>query len=429
MLRSLSISVFAVSLLATSLQAENWPGWRGPRGDGTSHAENAPTQWNCETGENIRWRVAIPGEGHSSPVIWGDRVFVVSCLPDKQERVVICLDRLTGQTLWQKAVLKAPLETKHSLNSFASGTPATDGETLFVSFLQVDGRTVPAPNVGKPRPITPGEIVVAAYDFDGNQKWVVRPGGFVSAHGFCSSPVLHENLVIINGDHDGESYVAALDKESGKTVWKIPRAHKTRSYVTPLIRQIGDRTQMVFSGSKCIVSVDPANGKEHWRVEGPTEQFVASMVYDGQHFYMECGFPTHHVMAIRPDGSGDVTGSHIGWHNDSFAKCYVPSPVLAGKYLFVADDRGTANCFEAATGREVWKDRLGRHFSTSLITAGGLVYFVADDGVTKLVKPGEEFEVVAENKLGEFTYASPAIAHNQLFIRGEEHLFCIETAN
>lgn len=410
-------------LSATSF-AENWPGWRGPRGDGVSLEQNVPTHWNGLTGENIAWKVETAGEGIASPIVWEDRVFLVSCKLETQERILSCLDRKTGRTLWNRTVLTCPLESKHLQNSHASSTPATDGELVYVTFLEVDGSTIPAPNVGRPRDITPGRMVAAAYDFDGNQKWITRPGEFISAHGFCSSPVLFENLVIINGDHDGDSYIVALDRETGESVWKTPRVHKTRSYVTPLIRDIGGRTQLVFSGSKRIVSLNPRDGSFHWYVEGPTEQFVASMVYDSGLFYMTCGFPTYHVMAIRPDGAGDVTDTHIAWHSTN-ARCYVPSPVIAGDYLLVADDRGTANCFDKRTGERVWQDRVGRHFHASLVTAGGLVYFVDDDGLTKVVKPAKTLQVVAENPLGEFCSASPAISHGQLFLRGEKHLFCI----
>jgi outer membrane protein assembly factor BamB len=151
------------------------------------------------------------------------------------------------------------------------------------------------------------------------------------------------------------------------------------------------------------------------------------MVFDGKLFFMAAGFPTYHVMGIRPDGSGDVTDTHVAWH-ETGAKCYVPSPVVTGGYLLVADDRGTANCFDAALGKRLWQERLGSHFSTSLVTAGGLVYFVADDGLTKVVKPGPELDVVAENPLGEHCYSSPAIADGRIYIRGEKHLFCIGKA-
>ena len=411
-------------LLTSSAHAENWPGWRGPRGDGTSLERNIPISWDGAEGKNVTWKVPIPGEGHASPTVWGDRLFVVSCLPESKERVLISLNRRTGKQLWQKTVVESPLESKHSLNSFASSTPTTDGKLVYVAFLKVGTRTVPAPNTGNSRPITPGEMVVAAYDFDGNRQWITKPGEFISAHGFCSCPVIFEDLLIVNGDHDGDSYVVALNRATGDTVWKTPRRHKTRSYVTPLIREINGKQQMVFSGSKCIVSLDPRTGKMLWNVEGPTEQYVASMVYDNEKFYMAAGFPTHHVMAVRPDGKGDVTESHVAWHTKE-VKCYVPSPVLVDNYLIVADDRGTANCFETAKGERLWQGRMGSHFSASLVTAGGLVYFQADDGKTRVVKPGPDMEVVSENNLGERSYASPAISNGQLFIRGEKHLFCI----
>lgn len=416
--------LFTGLCLAAPAAGENWPGWRGPRGDGTSAESKVPTRWDGKSGENVAWKVPVPGIGHASPVVWEDRVFLAACLTDSQERVLICLDRHTGKELWRQTVLRAPLETKHALNSFASSTPATDGNLIFVSFLEVDGHTIPAPNVGNVRPVTPGKMVVAAYDMQGKQKWIVGCGDFISAHGYCASPVLFEDLVILNGDHDGDGYIVALQKSTGAKVWSTPREHKTRSYVTPIIRDVAGRTQLVFSGSKCVVSLNPRDGTTHWSIDGPTEQFVASMVFDGKLFFMTCGFPDYHVLGIRPDGSGNVTGTHVAWHETS-AKCYVPSPVLADGHLIIADDRGTANCFVAATGQRLWQERLGNHYSGSLVTAGGLVYLIADDGTTKIVKPGPKLEVVAENPLGEFCYSSPAISQGQLFIRGEKHLYCV----
>ncbi|MFP6752493.1 MAG: PQQ-binding-like beta-propeller repeat protein [Pirellulaceae bacterium] len=423
----LTISLALGFLCTDTLEAENWPGWRGPRGDGTSIDEGVPTEWDGATGKNILWKTPIPGKGHASPIIWKDRVFVVSCLPDKKTRVLVALDRRSGKPVWQTDVLKADLETKHSLNSRASGTPVTDGKLVYVTFFETAGGMVPAPNVGNKRLITPGRMVVAAYDFDGNLAWRVTPGEFVSAHGYCSSPVIFQDLLIVNGDHDGESYVVALQRKTGKTVWKVARQYKTRSYVTPLIRNINGQPQMVMSGSKSIVSLDPRSGEHNWKIEGPTEQFVASMVYDGELFFMSAGFPTYHVMGIRPDGKGDVTDSHVAWHVTN-ARCYVPSPVLVDGHLFVADDRGTANCFHAKTGERLWQARLGNHFSASLLAANGYAYLLADDGTMTMVRPGgTEPDVVAVNKLGEFCFASPAISQHNLFIRGEKNLYCIGT--
>ena len=426
MKRNLLVLSLALGFLSADLlKAENWPGWRGPRGDGTSTDRGVPAEWDGATGKNILWKTPIPGKGHASPIIWNDRVFVVSCLPEEKTRVLVALDRRTGTPAWQREVVEAGLETKHSLNSRASGTPVTDGKFIYVTFFEADGPKVDAPNVGSKRLITPGNMVVAAYDFDGNLAWRVAPGTFISAHGYCSSPVIFEDLLIVNGDHDGESYVVALDRKTGKTVWKVAREHKTRSYVTPLIRNINGQPQMVMSGSKSIVSLDPRTGEHYWKIDGPTEQFVASMVYDGELFFMSAGFPTYHVMGIRPDGKGDVTESHVAWHVTN-ARCYVPSPVLVDGHLFVADDRGTANCFSAKTGERLWQARLGNHFSASLLSAGGHAYLLADDGTMTIVRPGgEEPDVVAVNKLGEFCFASPAISQHSLFIRGEKNIYCI----
>lgn len=428
LLGMLLANVMMILLSGATAQAENWPGWRGPRGDGTSLEENVPTHWDAKTGKNIVWSVDVPGEGHASPIVWNDTIFQTTCLTETQERVLLCLDRKTGQTRWRRTVVKSPMETKHKLNSYASGTPVTDGKLVYVAFLETDGSTVPARNVSRVRQITSGKITIAAYDFDGNQKWIVRAGAFASAHGFCSCPVLFEDLVIINGDHDGDSYIVALKKATGEQVWIVPRKHKTRSYVTPLIREIDGRAQMVFSGSRHIISLDPRTGSRHWTIDGPTEQFVASMVSDGNHFYMVAGFPTYHVMAIRPDGRDDVTKTHVAWHKKT-AKCYVPSPVVVGDYLLVADDRGTANCFATANGKRLWQGRLGRHFSASLVTAGGLAYFLADDGVMKVIRPGSELNIVAENDLGEVCQASPALSQGKIYLRSEKHLFCIGSSS
>jgi outer membrane protein assembly factor BamB len=345
---------------------------------------------------------------------------------EQQQRVLLRLDRNTGEIIWQRLVIESPLETLHKLNSRASGTPVTDGKLVYVTFLEVDGSLVPAPNVGDTRDITPGTMVVAAYDFDGNQKWIVRPGPFISAHGYCSCPVLFENLVIVNGDHDGDSYIVALDRQTGETVWKTPREHRTRSYVTPIIRTFAGRTQLIVSGSKCIVSLDPRTGKNLWTVDGPTEQFVASMVDDGQQVYMAAGYPTYHVVAIRPDGSDNVTKTHVAWHSTD-AKCYVPSPVLIDNFLIVADDNGILNCFDKHTGERLWRERAGRHFSASLMTANGLVYALADDGKMLVFRPEKgDAVIVAENLIEEDFYASPAASAGQLFLRSTQHLYCIE---
>jgi outer membrane protein assembly factor BamB len=398
-------------------KAENWPGWRGPRGDGTSLERDVPTTWNGQTGEHVKWRCPLPGRGHSSPVVWEDRIFLTSCVEEKSQRLLMCVDRNSGKLMWQRMVFESPLEKKHLLNSFASGTPVTDGKYVYAAFL--DARE------SSQQRVTPGDMVVVAYDLTGNPQWTARPGPFASVHGFCTSPILFEQLVIVNGDHDGDSYIVALDRNTGEAVWKVPRRHKTRSYVTPIIRKIGDRTQMVLSGSMHVASYDPRDGSQHWTIDGPTEQFVASLVYDGKLLFLTAGYPEHHILAIRPDGSGDVTQSHIVWRTTRGAS-YVPSPIVEGAYFLVTADNGIVTCFDAPTGRVWWRERLGPHYSASMVSANGLVYLLDDDGLTKVVRPGRELQVVSENPLGEPCRASPAISQGQIFLRGDQHLYCIE---
>lgn len=397
------------------LSAENWPGWRGPRGDGSSLDPHVPMQWSGT--ENVAWKIPIPGIGHASPIIWGDRLFVVTCLVEQEQRLLLCLDRHTGNVLWQRIVLTSPLERKHKLNSYATSTPATDGKLVYVSFLDRE------------------HMFVAAYDFQGKQRWAVRPGRFSSVHGYCASPILYRDNVIVNGDHDGDAYIVALDKDTGNTRWKTDRENKTRSYCPPIIRDIDGRTQMLLSGSLCVASYDPTNGQRHWIIDGPTEQYVASLVYDGELVYLTCGFPQQHLMGIRPSGHGNVTDTHVVWHHRTKDAAYVPSPCVVNGYFIVPDDFGMVSCYEAKSGELQWREKLARHYSASTLQANGLVYLTADQGrerqeagVTTIIKPGPQLDIVAQNILGEAVYASPAVYQGQLYLRSDKHLYCIGTS-
>lgn len=399
-------AIALAAALSSALRAENWPAWRGPRGDGTSIEENVPVKWSAA--ENVVWKVPLPGKGHASPIVWAEQIFLVTAIEDKEQRVLMSLDRKTGKTLWQRTILISPLERINKLNSHASSTPATDGEKIYVSFLDRD------------------KMFVAAYDFDGNMLWEVRPGPFASMHGYCSSPILWNDKVIVNGDHDGPAYIVALDKQTGKTIWKTPRPNNTRSYCAPIIRSIDGRNQMVLSGSKCVASYDPDTGSQHWIIDGPTEQYVASLVYNGELLFMTCGFPDHYIQLIRPDGRGNVTKTHIVFQTDQDCS-YVPSPIAAGPYFLVVSDTGVATCLDGKTGRTYWRQRLNGRHSASLVSANGLVYFTSDKGETAVVKPGPEFNLVATNRLDENTDASPAISNGQIFIRTWSRLYCISS--
>jgi len=403
------IAVFALVLLlaASAALAENWPGFRGPRGDGSSLEKDLPIRWSGT--ENVAWKVEVPGRGHASPVVWGDRIFLVSALQDKQARILLCLDRSTGKTLWQRTVLTAPLEHIHSLNSYASSTPLTDGERVYVSFLDRD------------------KMFIAAYDFLGNKVWEVRPGPFASTHGYCSSPILYKDKVIVNGDHDGAGFLVALNRKSGATVWKTPRPNNTRSYCTPIIREIGGVPHLLMTGSKSVASYHPDTGAQQWIMDGPTEQFVAAPVFNGKLMFLTAGYPELHILAIRPDGSGKVGDDKIAWRTRRGAG-YVPSPILSGPYFLNVTDGGFLGCWVADTGEQLWNERTAGHTTSSPVVGEGRIYIQSDKGITTVVRPGKTFEKLAENDLGEESYASPVISQGQIFLRGVSHLFAIGKA-
>ncbi|MBI5821886.1 MAG: PQQ-binding-like beta-propeller repeat protein [Verrucomicrobia bacterium] len=404
----------AAAVFATTAFASEWPSWRGSQLDGVSDETNIPTRWSSGTNgtQNIAWKVAIPGSGHSSPIIWGDRVFVTTYVADGDKRILLCLDRRSGKTLWERTVLTSPPEKMNRLNSYASGTPATDGQRVWVAFLQ------------KPN------IAIACYDMEGKELWRKSPGTFASKHGFCSSPVLHKDLVILNCDQDDVAWIVAYEKNTGVERWRTDRPNRTRSYCTPIIVEAAGKTQMVLSGSVCVASYDPATGKQHWLMDGPTEQFVASPVFAEGVFFISGGFPERHFVGIRPDGTGNITQTHIAWRHKLDAKMvsYVPSPIVCGPYFFIVSEMGHASCLEAKTGKILWTEKLGRHHWPSPVRAGNLLYFLDDDSNTHVIKAGPKFEQVAVNPLGEekeSCYASPAISRGQLFIRTLTNLYCI----
>ena len=397
-------SLLMLCLATRQVPAENWPMWRGPRADGSSIETNVPTRWSST--QNVRWAVPIPGKGHSSPVVWGDRIFVTTCLEDTRQRMLLCLDRSDGHLLWQREVLKAPLEKKHDLNSYASATPATDGKHIWVAFFE------------QPK------IELVCYDVDGNETWRRSPGEFHSIHGFCSSPVLYKDMVILNCDQDAPACIVAYEKDSAAERWRIDRPNRTRSYCTPVIKELAGKTQMLLSGSKCVTSHDPDTGRPYWIIDGPTEQYVASLVAADGVVFMTGGFPEHHLLGIDPSGSGNVTETKVLWH-DHRGVSYVPSPLAFDHWFFLVSDDGIGTCWEARTGKMLWKHRLGPQHSASGVLAAGNVYFTADDGDTFVLKAAPEFQLISRNPLGEECHASPAISDGQIFIRTLHHLYCI----
>ena len=405
---------FAAAVLLSSgfAAGEDWPGWRGPRADGTVADKGYPLKWSDR--DNVKWKLELPGVGHASPVVSKGKVFVTGCVEGTKTRVLYCADRTTGKLLWEKPVVVAELEKIHEENSRASATPAADGERVYVTFLD--------------RP----QLRVYCYDYAGKLVWEKNPGEFHSVHGFSSTPMLYKDLVIVNADQDApagkKAYIVAFDKKTGEERWRIDRPNKLRSYCPPVIVEAAGKKQMVLTGSKCVTSYDPDTGKQLWIVDGPTEQFVSSVVLHDGLVLLTAGFPVYWVMAIDPSGSGDVTKTHVRWSKKGEGG-YVPSPVAHAGKLFVVDEKKQqASCWDVKTGKMYWQEKLGRvKFHASAVLAEGRVYLTADDGVTYVLKASDDFEVLATNPLGEKVMASLAFSDGDVFVRGAKHLWCIGT--
>jgi len=406
--RNIVFAILLGCLLAATcplVRAESWPGWRGPRGDGTCVEQGVPTNWDPA---GAIWKTELPGKGHASPIVWGNRVFTVTGMTAAKQRVLLCIDRTDGNVLWQQTVVQGPLEKLHKENSYASGTPVTDGERVFVCFRVGD------------------DIIVAAHDAaTGRQLWRERPGTHTGEWGFSNEPVLFRDKVIIDGDSKGESFLIALSRDDGKTLWRNNRTNKGISYSAPLIRELAGRIQLIQCGDRCVAAFDPDTGEQLWTVDGPSQEFVATPVYSENAglVFVSSSWPKQILLAIRPDGRGNVTNTHIAW-SDAKGAPYVPSMIVAEDLLMSVNTSGTAFCYEAATGNVLWQEKLGRHHASPVL-AGGLVFFINDDGQVNVVKPGRQFERIATYELGEPCYASPAISNGQVFLRGFEHLFCI----
>lgn len=407
--RSLFFIILSASFLNLHIAAaQNWPCFRGPNGDGTSSETNLPLKWDSV--KNVVWKIRVPGTGYSSPVIWNDRIFLTSALADRQEKILLCYNAVNGDLLWQKTVLKSKFENKHDNNSYASGTPSTDGKQVYVSFL--DGQ----------------DVLVAAYDLTGKQMWIQRPGTFSSPHGYSCSPVLYDDKVIINGDSQGDSFVAALSKNDGHIVWRVRHDRPSHSFSTPIVRKIAGKTQLIFCGNREIAAYNPSDGSKYWFVTGPSEDFCSSPVYSQKSglVLVSSAWPVRILVAIKPDGQGDVTRSHVTWQTKKGAY-YVPSPVCTDDYLFTTMTTGELHCIEIATGKTVWVQPNGTQYSSPVL-ANGLVYMPNDDGIITIIRPGPKFEYVAKNPIGEKMFASPAISNGKIYIRGFQHLFCIGSA-
>lgn len=389
-------------------EAGTWPRFRGPNGTGIAPDQSVPVRWTAQ--EGVLWKAALPGAGNSSPVVWGKRLFLQTATSDARQ--LLCLDVKDGRLLWKKTVPGA-VTWKHPRNSFASSTPATDGQRVYALFW--DGE----------------KTLLAAYTADGKPVWQFDLGTFTSQHGPGTSPIVYGGKVFLANDQDGASELVALDSETGKLAWRAKRQAFRACYSTPLVLDCGkDKTELIVASSAGVTSYDPQSGRENWwwtwHFDGMALRTVASPVAgDGLIFASSGdGSGARHTVAIKTGGKGDVTKTHLAWERKRDFP-YVPSLLLVEGLLFAVHDRGIASCRIARTGKNVWEERLGYAVTSSPVLVGGKIYVVSEKGDVFVFGATRKFKLLARNSVGESVFATPAVADNRLFIRGAKHLWCI----
>lgn len=392
--------VLLILLLSVPILVEDWPEFRGPTGQGLSDERGLPLTWS-ET-KNVKWKIAIPGKGWSSPAILGDRIWLTTATEDGRSLRAICVDRNTGAITQNVEVFRlknlGPMSPK---NSLASPTPVLEGDRVYLHF---------------------GAHGTACITQAGEIVWKTRLEYDNGQHGPGGSPVLYDNLLIVSCDGLEVQYVAALDKLTGKTKWKKLR-EGYQAYTTPLVVRLPAGDQVISPGSFRAVAYEPRTGKEIWQVKyGDGFSNVPRPVYGNGLVFICTGFQEPSLLAVRVDGRGDVTKKQIAWTLKRGAPL-TPSPLLVGEELYVITDNGIATCLDAATGKEHWKARVGGNHSASPIYADGRIYFLSEEGESVVIAPGKEFKVLAKNELDGETLASMAVSAGSIFVRSRTHLY------
>ena len=429
-----------ILFLAWSVAASdsNWPQFRGPLAGGVGEG-SPPIEWNGESGRNVLWKTEIPGLGHSSPIVWGDRLFVTSAVPAAGEPALklglygdvrpvegegaqsfnlYCLDRQTGRILWQRTATSGPPKVKrHPKSTHANPTPATDGKYV-VAFFGSEG--------------------LFTFDLNGRLLWKkdfgVLDSGFFTAPdaqwGFASSPVIHQGLVIVQADVQKNSFLAALDLATGKERWRTPR-QEVPTFSTPAIVPYGaGRFQVAVNGWKHIGGYDLETGRELWKLRGGGDIPVPTPVFAGGLIVITSAHGSQRpIYAIRADAAGDLTETKAGivWSQDR-AGNYMQTPLLADGLGYFCFDNGVLSVYQLATGERLYQQRLGggsSGFSSSPVAAGGRLYITNEEGRTFVLAAGREYKLIAENELGETVMATPAISGDVLYIRGRKNLFAV----
>jgi outer membrane protein assembly factor BamB len=408
----IAAAAFVLLAFAASAFADNWPQFRGPHGNGQSDATGLPVKFG--EGENVKWKTPIPGKGWSSPVVWGERIWVTTATEDGKKMSVLCVDLKTGKILRDQLVFENENPRFcHPTNSYASPTPTIEEGRIYVHF---------------------GSYGTACLDTEtGEVLWTRRDLHSDDFRGPASSPILHGDLLIVHFDGVDVQFLVALDKHTGKTVWKNDRdidygtdnGDAMKAYSTPAVIEVEGRKQLISPAAVATLAYDPQTGRELWRVRHGGMNAAALPLFGGGLVYISAGSGGYDLVAVRPDGRGDVTDSHIAWRTGKS----VPkrsSQLLLGDLYFMVNDTGIASCLDATTGDILWQHRFAGNYWASPIYADGRIYFFGQDGTIPVVAPTREFQLLAENKLADGFNASPAVVGRSLILRTKTHLYCIE---
>lgn len=431
-----------LTLFAHRISAEDWPQWRGPSSNGVSSDSRLPVQWSA--GEHIAWKMPLAGLGASSPIVWGDRVFVTSqkgrapVQPGENPRLARDDNELANRENPIGGRRMEPGDSKGEVFLIIEAFRKSDGRRLWQYSAPATGKFPSLHekhNLATPTPVTDGKLVYAwfgngqlfALDFEGRLVWTRHMGleyaPFDVPWGHGGSPVLYQNSLILLCDHGHDSYLLALDKTTGKERWKAARGNGL-SHSTPVVIRGPKGDELVVNSSERIDAYNPANGELLWHTGSQRQTPIPSPVFHDGVIYLSRGYRNSDFLAIRPGGQGDVSGSHILWRASSGAS-YVPSILYYHGLLYVSNEVGIVTCAEADTGKPVWRKRLGGIFYASPVAGGGNIYWFSETGETYVVSEGREGEVLSKNDLGERIIASPAISNGRLFIRSDGTLFCI----
>ncbi len=442
-LRATLLLSFVTTLSAQTPRKDRWSSFRGERAAGVSEGQNLPERWDVEKGAGVRWKTRIPGLAHSSPVVWGDRVFLTTAVSSRggdsfrhglygagnasqdrapQQWKVYALDRASGKIVWERTAYDgAPREKRHIKASYANSTPATDGRYVVAFF---------------------GSQGLYAFDMKGRPVWkkdlgVLDAGAYDAPDyewGTASSPIIYQDLVIVQCDTQKDSFLIAADIKTGKTVWRTAR-EELPSWGTPTVYDGGGRVELVTNASNFIRGYDPRTGKELWRLGGSSKITAPTPVFSGDLIVVASGRrPEAPIFVIRAGANGDITlgegqtsSRHVAWSKQARGS-YMPTPLIYGEHLYVLSNQGVLDCYDLRTGADIYRERIahrGGGFSASPVASDGKIYLPGEDGEMFVVKAGPKFELLATNTMGELMMATPAISSGMMFIRTQHHLFAI----